>query len=205
MRFWKVLLVVKEVGVPDLDRNPDHSYPLVAQRWMVPTAMPVRRMGCLPMAGGVTAESSAHLEGSNANANVEPAPRAAEPARTEASGPLIGSGWIAGRSDLAQRFGRSDLYLEARRDTIAAVDGSHLRAARALLGWAMSDLAQVSGLSVSTIRRLEQNPQGVSLRNHRLAVQAMQAGGIRFLSLSDGTIALAPSAEPVPPAGAAGT
>lgn len=76
-------------------------------------------------------------------------------------------------------------------DAAVNVLGPHLRAARALLGWAMSDLARVSGLSLSTIRRLEQNAQSVSVRNHRSAVEALQAGGVRFFALSDGTVALA--------------
>lgn len=76
-------------------------------------------------------------------------------------------------------------------DATRAIDSHHLRAARALLGWAMSDLARVSGLSLSTIRRLEQNAQAVSVRNHQAAVDALRMGGIRFLTLDDGTTAVA--------------
>lgn len=76
-------------------------------------------------------------------------------------------------------------------DGTPAVDSQHLRAARALLGWAMSDLAVVSGLSLSTIRRLEQSARAVSPRNHRAAVDALRMAGIRFFILDDGTTALA--------------
>ncbi|GJD75788.1 helix-turn-helix domain-containing protein [Methylobacterium goesingense] len=76
-------------------------------------------------------------------------------------------------------------------EVVAAVSGPHLRGARALLGWAMSDLAAVSGLSLSTIRRLEQNVQAVGLRSRRVAVDALEGGGVRFLKLHDGTVALA--------------
>lgn len=82
-------------------------------------------------------------------------------------------------------------------EVVAALNGPHLRAARALLGWAMADLAEVSGLSLSTVRRLEQNVHSVGLRNRCAAVDALEGGGIRFLRLDDGTIALAePTAQP---------
>lgn len=92
-------------------------------------------------------------------------------------------------------------------DATGAVDSRHLRAARALLGWAMSDLATVSGLSLSTVRRLEQSTEAVSPRNHRAAVDALRLGGVRFLTLDDGTTALAehpPRPAPLPPGDAAG-
>ena len=88
-------------------------------------------------------------------------------------------------------------------EVVAAVNGAHLRGARALLGWSMSDLAEVSGLSLSTIRRLEQNVQAVGLRSRRVAVESLEGGGVRFLKLEDGTVALAELADRS--AGAAGT
>ncbi|WP_243912533.1 helix-turn-helix domain-containing protein [Methylobacterium sp. J-078] len=88
-------------------------------------------------------------------------------------------------------------------EVVTAVNGPHLRGARALLGWAMSDLAEVSGLSLSTIRRLEQNVQAVGLRSRRVAVEALEDGGVRFLRLEDGTLALAELADRS--AGGAGT
>lgn len=76
-------------------------------------------------------------------------------------------------------------------DAAGAVDGPHLRAARAMLGWSQSDLARVSGLSLSTIRRLEDDTQAASIRNHRSAIDTLRTSGIRFLLLDDGTVALA--------------
>lgn len=72
-----------------------------------------------------------------------------------------------------------------------AVQGPHVRAARALLGWTLTDLATASGLSVSTIRRLEQDAHAVNGRNLRTALDALRVSGIRFLALEDGTLALA--------------
>lgn len=84
-------------------------------------------------------------------------------------------------------------------DVTGAVESRHLRAARALLGWAMSDLATMSGLSLSTIRRLEQSTRAVSPRNHQAAVDALRLGGIRFFTLDDGTTALAESPHRLAP------
>lgn len=84
-------------------------------------------------------------------------------------------------------------------DAVRAVESQHLRAARALLGWAMSDLATVSGLSLSTIRRLERSTWAVGPRNHQAAVDALRLGGIRFFTLDDGTTALAESPHRLAP------
>ncbi|GJE16397.1 hypothetical protein AIGOOFII_1102 [Methylobacterium marchantiae] len=73
----------------------------------------------------------------------------------------------------------------------------HLRAARVLLGWSMSDLALKSGLSLSTIKRVEQEPLNVTMQSYRLTVATLRIGGIRFLTLDDGTIAVAKATDPV--------
>ncbi|MEH3147846.1 MAG: PAS domain-containing protein [Methylobacterium frigidaeris] len=81
---------------------------------------------------------------------------------------------------------------DMRRSLEQSVDGSHLRAARALLDWSMADLARASGLSLSTIRRLEDGGEGPAARSRHAAIAALRGAGIGFLLLDDGaTIAVA--------------
>lgn len=79
----------------------------------------------------------------------------------------------------------------ARQGLEQAVRGRHLRAARALLDWPMTQLAEASGLSLSTVRRLEEDAQGPADRSRHRAVAALRAAGIRFVLLDDGTLAVA--------------
>ena len=72
-----------------------------------------------------------------------------------------------------------------------SVTGHHLRAARALLDWSMMDLAQASGLSHSTVRRLEEGREHRGSRSRLHAVEALRRAGIRFVAMDDGTLALA--------------
>ncbi|PIK71570.1 histidine kinase [Methylobacterium frigidaeris] len=72
-----------------------------------------------------------------------------------------------------------------------AVRGHHLRAARGLLDWSMLRLAEASGLSLSTVRRLEADAEIQGARSRHKAVAALRAAGIRFVSLDGGTIAVA--------------
>lgn len=72
-----------------------------------------------------------------------------------------------------------------------AVEGRHLRAARALLDWSMATLAEASGLSLSTVRRLEEGEGAAAHRSRHQAVEALRRAGIRFVSLDDGTVAVA--------------
>ncbi|MDN3626410.1 PAS domain-containing protein [Methylobacterium isbiliense] len=74
-----------------------------------------------------------------------------------------------------------------RRDLGACIEGHHLRAARALLDWSMADLAKASGLSLSTVRRLDEGIEGPASRSRRAAIAALQEAGIVF-SLLDSTI-----------------
>lgn len=71
------------------------------------------------------------------------------------------------------------------------VTGPHLRAARALLDWSMMDLAQASGLSHSTVRRLEEDSEHRGSRSRLHAVEALRKAGIRFVAMDDGTLAVA--------------
>ncbi|WP_407524425.1 PAS domain-containing protein [Methylobacterium oryzisoli] len=73
------------------------------------------------------------------------------------------------------------------QDPGPAIEGHHLRAARALLGWSMADLARASGLSLSTVRRLDEGIEGPASRSRRTAIAALQEAGIVF-SLLDTTV-----------------
>ncbi|KQP40834.1 hypothetical protein ASF49_19245 [Methylobacterium sp. Leaf104] len=99
-------------------------------------------------------------------------------------------------STLCEKLGRPNVVPTEMvpTESDAEADGltaDHLRAARALLNWSMSDLALKSGLSISTIKRVEVEPQDVTRRSYRLVVETFRLGGIRFLTLDDGTIAVA--------------
>ncbi|WP_457107860.1 PAS domain-containing protein [Methylobacterium sp. P5_C11] len=72
-----------------------------------------------------------------------------------------------------------------------SVAGHHLRAARALLDWSMMDLAQASGLSHSTVRRLEEDSEHRGSRSRLHAVEALHRAGVRFVPIDDGTLAVA--------------
>ncbi|TNC11024.1 PAS domain-containing protein [Methylobacterium terricola] len=78
-----------------------------------------------------------------------------------------------------------------RRGLEQAVRGRHLRAARGLLDWSMSTLAEAGGLSLSTVRRLEEEAEGQGSRSRHKAVDALRKAGIRFIAMEDGSIALA--------------
>ena len=87
-----------------------------------------------------------------------------------------------------------------RRGLEQALRGRHLRAARGLLDWSREDLARASGLSLSTVRRLEEDAEAGGIRSHVTrshhgAVAALRRAGIRFVALDDGTIALAKGRE----------
>ncbi len=79
----------------------------------------------------------------------------------------------------------------ARRGLEQAVQGAHLRAARGLLDWSMADLAGASGLSLSTIRRLEEGSEGPAARSRHAAIEALRRAGIGFVLLEGDTIAVA--------------
>lgn len=78
-----------------------------------------------------------------------------------------------------------------RRGLEQAVQGAHLRAARGLLDWSMADLAEASGLSLSTIRRLEEGSEGPAARSRHAAVEALRRAGIGFLLVEGDAIAVA--------------
>jgi PAS domain-containing protein len=71
-----------------------------------------------------------------------------------------------------------------------AIEGCHLRAARGLLDWTLNDLARESGVSLSTVRRLEEESEGPSSRSRPHVLAALRKAGIVF-TLVEGAVAVA--------------
>ena len=65
--------------------------------------------------------------------------------------------------------------------------GAQIRAARAMLGWSLADLAQASGVSLSTIRRAEagMGVLNITLPNLNSMRIALKAAGIEFIGTPD--------------------
>ncbi|MCK2052516.1 PAS domain-containing protein [Methylobacterium sp. 37f] len=79
----------------------------------------------------------------------------------------------------------ADQFLEGLEQ---AIDGRHLRAARALLDWSMTQFAQAAGLSLSTVKRMEENIDGIALQSRHKAVATLRRFGIRFSLMEGGVI-----------------
>lgn len=77
-----------------------------------------------------------------------------------------------------------------RKGLVQGIEGSHLRAARALLGWSMQDLAQAGGLSFATVRRLEEGESGRRGHSHERAVAALQRAGVGFQIVEGNRVAI---------------
>src|SRR4051812_6275954 len=91
-------------------------------------------------------------------------------------------GRIAEWSSLSQPLAAGSLAVSGalRAGLERAVRGHHLRAGRALLDWSMRDMARASGLSLSTVRRLEENAEAPAARSRHVAIAALRASGIGF-------------------------
>lgn len=85
---------------------------------------------------------------------------------------------------------RAPLVDQMRKGLEQSIDGAHLRAARALLGWSMQDLAKAGGLSFATVRRLEEAEGGRRAHSHQMAVAALQRAGIGFQIVEGNRIAV---------------
>jgi predicted transcriptional regulator len=66
---------------------------------------------------------------------------------------------------------------------LIVITGRHIRAARALLGWAQSELSKKSRVALRTIRRMEGFDGAVSARTETLTriVLTLERVGIEFL------------------------
>lgn len=61
------------------------------------------------------------------------------------------------------------------------MDPRQCKAARVLLDWSQQDLADRSGVSVSTIKNFEGGKRRTYQPNHAALQHALEAGGIEFL------------------------
>ncbi len=67
------------------------------------------------------------------------------------------------------------------------ITGTQIRAARALLAWSQTDLAERSGASLPTIKRLEasgDHPAGTVKTNEKIRV-AVETAGVAFIDDDD--------------------
>ncbi len=80
-----------------------------------------------------------------------------------------------------------------------SIEGCHLRAARGLLDWTLNDLARESGVSLSTVRRLEEESEGASSRSRPHVLAALRKAGIVFTVVEGGTVAVARAEGVTPP------
>jgi PAS domain S-box-containing protein len=66
--------------------------------------------------------------------------------------------------------------------------GAQIRAARAILNWSVKEIADASGVSVSTIRRMEEHDGASNMRPDCIASvrRAFEDAGVEFLSLPSG-------------------
>jgi transcriptional regulator with XRE-family HTH domain len=64
-----------------------------------------------------------------------------------------------------------------------ALNGEQIKAARALLGWTASDLAERSGISYPTVQRLDATKGPVGGRHDTVEAlrKALEAGGVQFM------------------------
>jgi transcriptional regulator with XRE-family HTH domain len=63
--------------------------------------------------------------------------------------------------------------------------GEQLRAARAMLGWEQSELAERANVSVKTIKRLEATNGRIEAHSEWSVVHALELGGIEFVGDHD--------------------
>jgi predicted transcriptional regulator len=67
--------------------------------------------------------------------------------------------------------------------TLIVITGRHIRAARALLGWAQNELSKRSKVALGTVRRMEGFDGAVSARTESLnrVVATLEKSGVEFL------------------------
>ena len=70
-----------------------------------------------------------------------------------------------------------------------------VKAARALLGWSQKELAEHSGVSLSTLNRLERGDGDSSISSLRLIHKAFEQAGIQLVNSPDGAIGVLLSEE----------
>ena len=84
----------------------------------------------------------------------------------------------------------------APQKATGGIKSSHLRAARAMLDISAKELASRSGLSFSTMRRVEEDANAVRLDSVTAVVACLEAQGIRFSTDENGIVTVSMSSEP---------
>ncbi|HEV2514100.1 MAG TPA: helix-turn-helix domain-containing protein [Devosia sp.] len=86
----------------------------------------------------------------------------------------------------------SRLQAEPAETLIDTPSHAQIRAARAYLGWTALELAEESGVSFSTVRRVEM-PGHRAVRDENVAAirEAFSRHGVRFVSYADGSLGIA--------------
>jgi len=67
---------------------------------------------------------------------------------------------------------------------LTTITGRHIRAARALLGWAQSELSKKSKVALGTVRRMEgfDGPVGARTETLGRVVSVLEKAGVEFLN-----------------------
>jgi predicted transcriptional regulator len=67
---------------------------------------------------------------------------------------------------------------------LTTITGRHIRAARALLGWAQSELSKKSKVALGTVRRMEgfDGPVGARTETLGKVVSVLEKAGVEFLN-----------------------
>lgn len=75
------------------------------------------------------------------------------------------------------------------------IDGRHIRAARALLGWTQEELSEKSKVALGTIKRMEGFDGAVNARTDTLrkTVAVLEKAGIEFLNDGSPGVRLRPA------------
>ena len=77
---------------------------------------------------------------------------------------------------------------EREAEEVPTLTGAQIRGARGLLDWSLAQLASASGVSVSTIKRMEDGSEGNTRASKSEAVRrALQTGGISFKVIEGAT------------------
>ena len=80
--------------------------------------------------------------------------------------------------------------LDARDAVSDAAIGSLIRGARAVIGWSIQDLAAASGVSGSSVRRMEEFGQSPRPRIRQAVRQTFESAGMRFSAIGADRIAI---------------
>lgn len=85
-------------------------------------------------------------------------------------------------------------------DTISIMQKSQLRAARAMLGWSQERLAEASGVSLPTIKRLEpgEGPLSTKVDTMDKLQRALEAAGVEFTNGGQPGVRLKAPAKTIP-------